>query len=102
MPYVVTAEVKTIKGKCPYYKVGDKVEFIGNEVKGRICHSALHSIYPIAFGLEFGATYPWSKVSDTDLVACPDPLNLVVFEIKRGRKLTNEEVKALFEVKPRN
>ena len=90
-----------MKGKCPYHKVGDKVEFIGNEVKGRICHSALHSIYPIAFGLEYDATYPRSKDPDTDLVACPDPLNLVVFEIKWGRKLTDEEVEALYEIKSR-
>lgn len=97
MPYVVTAEVKSIKGKCPFHKVGDKVEFIGNEVKGRICHSALHSMYPIAFGLEHGVTYCWSKDHpDTELQACPDALNRVIFELKRGRKLTDEEVKALF------
>lgn len=100
MPYVVTAEVKSIKGKCHYHKVGDKAEFIGNEVKGRICHFALHSIYPIALGLEFGATYPWSKDPAT-LQACPDPLNLVVFEIKRGRKLTDGEVETLYGTKPR-
>jgi len=94
MPYVVTAEVKRIKGRCPFHRVGDKVEFVGNEVKGRICHSALHSIYPIAFSLEYGATFPWCKDPDTELAACPDALNPVVFEIKRGRKLTDEEVKA--------
>lgn len=100
MQYIVTAEVKSIKGKCPYHKVGDKVEFIGNEVKGRICLIALHSIYPMVFGLEFGATYPWSKDPVT-LQACPDPLNLVVFEIRRGRKLTDEEVEASYEIKSR-
>ena len=81
------------------HKVGDKVEFVGNEVKGKICHNALHAIYPVAYGLEYGAVYPWSKDPDVDVEGCPDPINQVVFEIKRGRKLTDKEVEKLYGIK---
>lgn len=67
-------------------KVGDKIEFIGNIMKGRICPAALHSIYPVVFGFRYGATYPWAKSPTTYIGGCPDLINQVVFEIKRGKE----------------
>lgn len=99
MPYIVTAKVKEIKGKCHVHKVGDKIEFIGNEIKGKICHSALHAIYPIAYGLEYGAEFPWSKDPDLEVAGCTDPINQVVFEIRRVRKLTDKEVEKLYSIR---
>ncbi len=67
-------------------KVGDKIEFIGNTMKGRICPAALHSIYPVVVGFSYGATFPWAKDSTTYIGGCPDLGNQVVFEIKRGKE----------------
>jgi uncharacterized repeat protein (TIGR04076 family) len=33
--------------------------------------------------MRYGMDYPWAKNKDIIPVACPDPDNLVIFEIKR-------------------
>jgi uncharacterized repeat protein (TIGR04076 family) len=70
------------KGECPFgHKVGD--EFIYPEDRGRICASAMHSIFPAIRVLQFGGSFPWEGDPDRAVVCCPDARNPVVFDLKR-------------------
>ena len=85
--YRVIVEASKIKGNCPNHKIGDTVEFIGAKIKGEICPIALNALYPYIFAFKYGATFPakWEtmKKEDEMIAACPDPINLVTFKIRR-------------------
>ena len=87
----VVVTVREIKGKCDAgFRVGDKVELIGdNVVKGPLkCLYAFNAIWPllgtIAYGGKIPKSSPLYEDKDTFVGCCPDPKNLVVFEMKRG------------------
>jgi len=80
--YRIEITVKEIKGECDMHKVGDKLEIIGDEVKGRICAMALHTIFPFFFAMQDGSDFPW-LINDACTAYCPDPLGLALFELKR-------------------
>ncbi len=87
MPYVVEVTVKEVKGKCAFgNKVGDKIIFDGEQIKGKVCYSALMTLLPKVFAMRYGAEFPWAKNKDVIENACPDAENPVVYEIKRIRK----------------
>ncbi len=48
-----------------------------------LCPGAYHSDYPAIFALKFGGQLPWEKEKGTAHIACPDPENGVIMEIKR-------------------
>lgn len=82
--YKFEVMVKSIKGKCFFgHKVGDKIYFDCRSIKGEICYDALLSLLPYINAMRYGMDYPWAENKDIIPVACPDPDNLVVFEIKR-------------------
>jgi uncharacterized repeat protein (TIGR04076 family) len=83
MSYRILINVREVKGKCPIQRVGDKIEVIGDEVKGNICAMAFHTIFPYIFAMQYGANFPWLENKDEILAYCPDPMGLVLFEIKR-------------------
>ncbi len=84
MAYKIVATVKDVKGECAAgHKVGDVIELVRFDVKGFICPSAFAAIYPTIFAMKFGAEFPWEEDSDKTLVCCPDPRNLVIFEVRR-------------------
>lgn len=84
--FTIEATVKSIKGKCGVgHEVGDKIVFDGLNVRGKICFSALLHLLPIIHGLAWGAEFPWDENKDTSVWSCPDPKNLVTFELKRDR-----------------
>ncbi|PIV70448.1 MAG: TIGR04076 family protein [Euryarchaeota archaeon CG01_land_8_20_14_3_00_38_12] len=89
--------VKKIKGRCPVYKVGDKmvIDGPGFDLKNtdKICIHALPSILHYAVALREGADPRKLGLSfnkDKAYVQCPDPGKpytdggTVVFEIKRN------------------
>jgi uncharacterized repeat protein (TIGR04076 family) len=51
-----------------------------------MCSWAFYTVYPFAQVLQFGASFPWEPEADAARVACPDPDNPVVFELRRARR----------------
>jgi uncharacterized repeat protein (TIGR04076 family) len=77
------AKVVSQKGTCQAgHKVGD--EFVmGQETPAGMCSWAFYTLFPFAEVLQFGGSFPWEGEPGTARVACPDPGNPVVFELRR-------------------
>jgi uncharacterized repeat protein (TIGR04076 family) len=78
----VTAKVISQKGTCDNHKVGDEF-VVGEKTPPNVCVWAFHSLFPFAQALLYGASFPWAKDPDKATIACPDPENAVVFELRR-------------------
>ena len=79
----VTARVISQKGTCAAgHKVGEEF-VIGEKTPPNLCSWACYSLFPFATVLQFGGSFPWEKDPDKTTVACPDPGNPVVFELRR-------------------
>lgn len=85
LPYKrIVVEVISQKGDCASgHKVGDKVIFEDEEMKGRLCLSAMYSLLPKIFAMKYEANFPWLKDKDKVTHACPDGYNPVIFQISR-------------------
>ena len=84
--YEVAVSVVSQKGTCAsMHNVGDEWVIWDKTPEG-ICLSAFASIYPVVQVLMFGGTLPWEADPDVAFVACPDPNNPVVFQLRRLRK----------------
>ena len=83
MIYKIEAVVVEQKGTCVAgHKVGDKIEL--NDIKApSICRPLLNALNGQAMTLKYGGDMPWLKDKDVTRIACPDPENPVVVEIKR-------------------
>ena len=80
----VIAKVVSQKGKCAgEHKIGDEF-VVGNGISPDLCPWAFHSLFPFAQVLQFGGSFPWEKDPNKASVACPDPDNPVVFELRRA------------------
>jgi len=87
MPCDVEVEVKSVGGTCAVgHKVGDKIYFDGRSIRGEVCYSALMVLLPHVYAMQYGAEFPWAEDKDVVHVACPDPENTVVFEVRRVRE----------------
>ena len=74
------------KGSCGAgHKVGDKW-IVGGTTPSGICNEAYHMLYPNLRNYKFGGILPWTQDQDSTQVCCNDPINPVVFELKRIRK----------------
>jgi uncharacterized repeat protein (TIGR04076 family) len=79
----VIAKVISRKGTCDaQHKVGDEF-IIGEQTPSDLCSWAFHSLFPCAQVLRFGGSFPWDQDPNKTTVACPDPENTVVFELRR-------------------
>jgi len=81
--YKVKARVINQKGHC---EQGHKLEdeyIIGDSVPTGMCSWAFYTLFPFISALQAGGVFPWEKDKDTAIVACPDPTNPVVFELRR-------------------
>jgi uncharacterized repeat protein (TIGR04076 family) len=79
----VIAKVISQKGTCnAQYKVGDEFVVSGKTPPNH-CPAAYFSLFPSIRVLEYGGSFPWEKDKDKAIVACPDPENPVVFELRR-------------------
>ncbi len=84
--YDIAIKVISQKGTCRLgHKVGDSWVVRSKTPEG-ICLSAFNSLFPNMRALTFGAVLPWESDPDFTDVACPDPVNPVVFELRRIRK----------------
>ena len=79
----VIAKVISQKGACAaQHKVGDEF-VIGQQTPSNLCSWAFYSLFPFAQVLQFGGSFPWEQDRNKTTVACPDPANPVVFELRR-------------------
>jgi uncharacterized repeat protein (TIGR04076 family) len=79
----VIAKVISQKGTCEaQHKVGDEF-VIGEKTPPNLCSWAFYCLFPFAEVLQFGGSFPWETERNKTTVACPDPTNPVVFELKR-------------------
>ena len=84
-PYDVKVTVISQKGECSAgHKVGDSW-VVGLTCPEGICFSAVAALNPVVRALRFGGVFPWREDKDTGAIACPDPENMVVFELRRLR-----------------
>ncbi len=84
--YELIASVISQKGHCALnHKVGDEFR-IGDKTPAGMCPWAFYALFPFISVLQFGGSFPWEEDRDKTTVACPDPANPVVFELKRLRK----------------
>lgn len=84
--YKLVARVVSQKGECAAeHKVGDEFR-VGDATPGGMCPWASYAIFPFAAVLQYGGSFPWEEDPDRATVACPDPANPVVFELRRLRE----------------
>ncbi|MFX0167901.1 MAG: TIGR04076 family protein [Candidatus Hodarchaeota archaeon] len=75
------------KSPCRLYKVGEEFDLSKLDERAKICRWAFNSLFPFLTVLEFGGALPWEPDPDRAYVACPDPHNIVVFELRRVGEL---------------
>jgi len=80
--YRVIAKVVSRKGTCENHKVGDEFE-IGEKTPPNVCSGAYNSLFPFAQVMLYGGSFPWARDPNKATIACPDPENAVVFELRR-------------------
>ena len=92
--YDVAVKIVSQKGSCAAkHNVGDEWLIKSADAwfgrKGQttegMCFFAFHALFPVSQVLLFGGVLPWEKDPDVTRVACPDPDNPVVFELRRLR-----------------
>ncbi len=83
-PKTLDIEVKECTGKCFYnYKTGDKVTVKGLKCPEGFCGAAYHMLFPLLFGLNFGAKFPFMENPNSlDTATCPDGGH-VIFKVTR-------------------
>ena len=85
--YEIGVRVISVTGTCAYeHKVGDEW-VIKSTTPAGICITAFGCILPSVQTLMFGGSFPWEEDQNAAKVACPDPNNPVVFELRRLRKV---------------
>ena len=79
----VVVRVVSQKGYCTAgHKDGDEFEIEESTPLG-MCSWAFAVVFPFSQVLKFGGAFPWEEDRDRATVACPDPDNPVVFELRR-------------------
>jgi uncharacterized repeat protein (TIGR04076 family) len=81
--YGVKITITSQKGNCVAgHRLGDEFVIQRHTPPG-LCLFAYSAIDPDIRTLMFGGTYPWCDDKDTYVGCCPDPVNPVVFELRR-------------------
>ena len=84
--YDVIAKIISQIGTCAAgHRVGDEFP-IGDKTPGGMCSWAFYTVFPFASTLQSSGSFPWEEDPEKAIVACPDPINPVVFELRRIRK----------------
>lgn len=84
--YKVSIRVVSQKGTCAAgHRVGDEWVIEDKTPEG-MCAFAFSALFPLLTPLMFGGAFPWEADPDVTTVACPDPTNPVVFELRRLRE----------------
>ncbi len=89
----VILKIMSVKGTCNAgHREGQEFDLtneitVGITKDGRaLCPSAFHAAFPYYRTLRYGGEFPWEKNKGTAHVACPDPINPVVMELRRVKE----------------
>ena len=92
-PAKVLLKIISVKGTCAAaHQAGQEFELssefkVGISKDGKaLCPSAFYAAFPYWRTLRFGGEFPWEKDKDVTYVACPDPFNPVVMELRRVKE----------------
>jgi len=92
-PEKVILKVVSVKGTCAAkHCEGQEFDLSQDFMLGMsgdprtICPSAFHAIFPSWRVLRHGGEFPWEEDKDKTTVACPDPINPVVMELRRVKE----------------
>ena len=84
--YDVGIKVISQNGTCAAgHQVGDEW-IMGLKTPEGICIGAFYALFPSAWALRYGVSFPWASDPDVATVACPDEKNPLVLELRRLRK----------------
>ena len=79
----VIAKVISQKGECSAgHQVGDEF-IVGQATPEGMCSWAFCALFQFATVLQSGCSFPWEAEVGKTTVACPDPENPLVFELRR-------------------
>jgi uncharacterized repeat protein (TIGR04076 family) len=91
-PEKVILKIVSVKGTCAAgHHVGQEFDLSKDFLLGlsgdprAICPAAFHAVFPSWRVLRHGGEYPWEEDRDKTTIACPDPINPVVMELRRVR-----------------
>lgn len=79
----IVATVISQKGTCAAGHVVGNEFIMGQKTPSGMCSWAFYTLFPFAEVLQFEGSFPWEKDQNGTTVACPDPGNPVIFELKR-------------------
>lgn len=81
----LTLKIISQKGTCAFqHQVGQEFDVSSATTNG-ICPSAYNAAWPSIFALMLGGQMPWEEDKEVAHVACPDPNNPVVMQIRRTK-----------------
>ena len=92
-PERVTLKIISVKGTCAAKHFEGQefdlsqdfmVGLSGNP--GILCPSAFHALFPSWRVLRHGGEFPWEEDKAKAHIACPDPINPVVMELRKEKK----------------
>lgn len=91
--YRVIARISETRDKpsgspCGIHNVGEEFDLSKDEERIKICKWAYNTLFPFVAVLEFGGALPWEPDPKKAMVACPDPHNVVVFELERQEEIS--------------
>ena len=89
----VILKIVSVKGTCNAgHREGQEFDLsneftLGIRKDGKaLCPSAFHAAFPYYRILRFGGVLPWESNKDLAHVACPDPFNPVIMELRRAKE----------------
>ncbi len=89
-PPKIILKIVSVKGTCAAnHREGQEFDISGSFTVGfsedgtALCPSAFYAAFPNYRTLRFGGELPWEEDKDKAHVACPDPFNPLIMEIKR-------------------
>ena len=92
-PEKVILRIVSVKGTCAAgHHVGQEFDLSKDFQLGvsgdprTLCPSAFHAIFPSWRVLRHGGAFPWEKDLAKTTIACPDPINPVMMELRRVKE----------------
>jgi uncharacterized repeat protein (TIGR04076 family) len=90
-PEKVILRILSVKGDCGAgHKEGQEFDLSKDFILGMsgqaICPSAFNAAFAAYRVLCHGGEFPWEKDKDMTTIACPDPFNPVVMELRRVKE----------------
>lgn len=87
MGYEVKGIIISKKGNCQAnHEVGQEFDF-SSENCPAMCGSLFYVIFPTVRAMKYGADIDWLQDKNVARATCPDRINPVVIELRRGKKL---------------